>query len=655
MRHSQAESNLNNFVSSLENANIHLTEKGKSDTKDQAKSFKDKKIDIVFSSNLTRSIETSDIIISEIGGNIEHYKDGRLNDISFGVFEGKQISEYRAFFNGDELSKFDKSPEGGETLNDVRKRVGDFIYEIDKKYQNKNILIVSHGDALWMLESAVYGFNLDKTKEHWHDNYMKNTEIRELDFVPLPHNNNYELDFHRPYIDEIILLDDEGVEYKRIPEVIDCWFESGSMPFAQDHYPFESLNWKKENFPSGFVAEYIAQTRTWFYYTHVISSILFNHAPFENVVTTGTILAEDGSKMSKSKNNFPDPWLIFDKYGVDALRFYLMSSSLMKGEDVNFSEKSVQEISSKIIGRLSNVVAFYELYRESSLENTNSKPVNKNVLDVWILARFDDLIKEVTINMDTYDMALAARPFDLFIDDLSTWYLRRSRDRLKEGDKDAKATLYFVIKNLAKLMAPFAPFASEDIWQTLKTDKDEESVHLSTWPEISKNILANIFGNKNKKVLNEMEEVRSIVNQALKERQKAGVAVRQPLGELKVKGQNLKPEYIEILKDELNIKNVTFVNEGEEKVSIDFTITPELKKEGQYREVVRAVQDMRKKMGLVPEDVISLTISENAKDIISNFTDEMKKTTGAQNLEFKNNDGENLDLGELQIQIKISK
>ena len=182
------------------------------------------------------------------------------------------------------------------------------------------------------------------------------------------------------------LVDEKGEEYNRIPEVVDCWFESGAMPFAQDHFPFENPNWQKENFPSGFVAEYIAQTRTWFYYTHTISTILFNHAPFENVVTTGTVLAEDGTKMAKSKNNYPDPWFLFNKYGVDALRFYLVSSTLMKGEDVNFSEKLVQETANKIINRFDNVVAFYELYK-GDFNPEIGRDASKNILDKWIIAR----------------------------------------------------------------------------------------------------------------------------------------------------------------------------------------------------------------------------------------------------------------------------
>ena len=364
-------------------------------------------------------------------------------------FEGKDKTLFNKYYDKDYLDNPREVLPNSENFPQVVKRIGQFIYELETKYSNKNILIFGHGGATNALSFVTKGMLLDTLSSKNNPLHeLKNAEIKEFNFVPLSHNENYELDLHRPYIDAITLVDENGEEYKRIPEVIDCWFESGSMPFAQDHYPFENLDWKKKNFPSGFVAEYIAQTRTWFYYTHVISSILFNKAPFKNVVTTGTILAEDGEKMSKSKNNFPDPWILFDKYGVDALRFYLMSCPVMKGEDINFSEKSVQDISNKIINRLNNVLSFYELYRDKELEihlsptplliKERGEGVRSNILDNWILSRLNELISETTDGMEKYDMALATQSFELFIEDLSTWYLRRSRDRIKDGDKDAK-------------------------------------------------------------------------------------------------------------------------------------------------------------------------------------------------------------------------
>lgn len=670
-RHGEGTHNVDGITSSKKEDPVHITEKGKLDAENIGKLMKDNDISVIYASPFVRTRETVAIVSKVLGFPVDSIVyDDRLGDIDAGDFEGKAFN-WMGYFSG--MKSFDEKITGGESPLDVKKRLAEFLYEIDAKHKNEKILIISHGIFFEVIDSICNGYNKEKSLEillHV-TSTIKPGDSRAFDFTPLPHNADYELDLHRPYIDDIVLVDDENVEYKRIPEVIDCWFESGSMPFAQDHYPFnfvqgkpfERKDWKENNFPAGFVAEYIAQTRTWFYYTHIIASTLFGHAPFKNVVTTGTILAEDGQKMSKSKNNFPDPWILFDKHGVDALRFYLMSSTVMKGEDVNFSEKAVQEVASKIVGRLDNVFAFYELYRDKTLEN-NSNPESKNLLDQWILARLDETIQEVTENMQKYEMTLATKPFELFIEDFSTWYLRRSRDRLKEGDSGAKMTLYFVIKNTVKLLAPFTPFIAEDIWQKIKTNKDEESVHLAEWPKSVESIkhkvakeIQKIFGSKENKVLEEMEEVRNIVNQALKERQKKGIAVRQPLNELKVKSVRLKDEYIEILKDELNIKNVVFVEreEGGEKVILDFTITPELKKEGEYREILRAVQDMRKKEGLVPSDMVDIVLSISTKELVEKFMDEFIKTVGAKNVIFKDNEGEEIKIGDLIVKIKLVK
>ena len=671
MRHGEAENNVLKVCSSALDNIHHLTEKGKKQVAEAVKSLVDKNINMIFASSFLRTEETTNIIKEVINFPSQNIKiDLRLVELNDGIFADGPIQKVHDFFKNNNLSKYDGAPEGGESLVDVKKRVGEFIYEIDRKYQNKNILIITHEDTVWALFSAINGLNKEETMDDIKNNFLlKNAEIKEFNFIPLPHNDNYELDLHRPYIDNIVLVDEKREEYKRIPEVIDCWFESGSMPFAQDHYPFENLDWKKKNFPAGFVAEYIAQTRTWFYYTHVISSILFRKAPFENVVTTGTILAEDGEKMSKSKNNFPDPWILFNKYGVDALRFYLMSCPVMKGEDINFSEKSVQDISNKIISRLNNVLAFYELYRDPQLKILEHKK-SENILDQWILTRLDELICGMTNGMEKYDISLATRPVESFIEDLSTWYLRRSRDRIKDGDKDAKRTLYYVLKTLAKIMAPFAPFTAEDIWLKLKNENDKESVHLENWPKAWKR--SDLFGflrsdlREAKKILTNMEIVRKIVTLGLEARQKAGIKVRQPLAKLEIKNYKLSNEYKVLIENELNVKEIIFEKRSELKSSersdlgevlLDTKITPELKLEGNYRELVRAIQDMRKKMSLTPSDVISLFIetSDKGKKLIQKFEVELLKIVLASKIEFKENSGESIKIDELVFKIQIEK
>lgn len=664
MRHGGTEGNAKDVVSFSKQIDDHLTEKGKQQVRSEIGHYKGK-IDMVFCSPFTRTKETAEIVCDELKIPKENLIiDDRLHEINPGIFDGKNWNEYHDHvynFDGDWFSQ--KIPQG-ESLGDVGKRVGEALYEIEEKYKDKNILFITHGGPAWLFY-VLSGEYLPHKKEYQKANThafvkefrrFQNGEIRELDFAPLPHNQNFELDLHRPYIDEITLVDENGLEYKRIPEVLDCWFESGSMPFAQDHYPFENADWQKNNFPAGFVAEYIAQTRTWFYYTHAISSMLFGSAPFANVVTTGTLRAEDGHKMSKSKKNYPDPWILIDKYGVDALRIYLMASPLMKGEDANFSEKHVQEIASKVIGRLGNVFSFYELYRDHELEKENyEKDPSPNALDQWIVAKLNQTINEATIGMNAYDMAEAIRPMDQFVDDLSVWYLRRSREKIKDGALITKLTLYYVLKNFVKILAPFAPFISEDIWQKLKGEGDEESVHLTSWPTFGKrsDLKDAPRSDLEENVLVDMKTVREIVSTGLQLRQKAGIPVRQPLSSLQILKNELGGEYLEIIKDELNVKEIKIGSE----IVLDTNITLELKEEGNYRELVRAVQDMRKKMELVPSDVVEISIETNdeGQNTLNKFIQDFKKTAGISEIKFVGNDGSGIKVGDLDFKIKIEK
>jgi isoleucyl-tRNA synthetase len=615
MRHGEAIDNAKHINDPKGDPNNHLTPTGEKEVCETSKYLKKQNIDFIIHSPFIRTRETAEILGRELGISKEQIiSDNRLHE-----------------YNETDMSF-------------VVLRMGEFIYDIEKKYKNKNIVIVSHGSPIWILQNLADGI---PDKDFTEREMLHTAQALEFSFSPLPHNKNYELDLHRPYIDDVSLVCKCGSDLVRVTEVLDCWFESGSMPFAQDHYPFENKNWKKNNFPAGFIAEYIAQTRTWFYYTHAVSSMLFGHYAFKNVVTTGTLRAEDGEKMSKSKSNYPDPWIFIDKYGVDALRIYLMSSTLMKGEDANFAEKMVADIASKIVGRFYNVLAFYELYRDKNLEG-DSRPDSKNILDVWILNRFDQVLGEMTDGMEKYDMALATRPIDLFVDDLSTWYLRRSRDRIKDGDVEAKKTLYFVLKNMAKLFAPFAPFTAEDVWQKLKIEGEVESVHLTEWPKNQKSIFA-LFKNKNS-VVKEMANVRNIVSTLLKERQQNNIPVRQPL--FSASGPMVDNIYLEIIKDELNIKDYKVGD-----LSLDKNITAELKQEGDYRELARALQDLRKKMGLTPSDVvyISFNADENGRKLVEKFEADIKKTVLVSKIDFGGNDGEEVKIGDFVFKVKIAK
>ena len=616
----------------------------------------DKKIDMIFVSPFLRTKETADAVAEIISFPKENIKtDTRLMELSDGVFIGKSITEMHKFFEENNLSKYDGKAEGGESLIDVKKRTGEFIYNLETEYQNKNILIITHEDTAWALFSTVKGLNKERTMAETdvhNDFLLLNGEIRELDFTPIAHNENYELDLHRPYIDTVKLECDCGGALVRTPEVMDVWFDSGAMPYAQDHYPFENKDWVDgAGYPADFISEAIDQTRGWFYTLHAVGVLMGRGKAYKNVICLGHLLDANGKKMSKSLGNVVDPWMMMDKYGVDTLRLWMYSVN-QPGESKNFDEKTVALLYSQVFGLLYNVLAFYELYRDKNLED-NEKPNSQNILDVWILSKFDELVYDTTGHMDNYKLLEPVRAIRGFVGDLSTWYLRRSRERIKEGDTDAKKTLYYVLKNLIKVMAPFAPFASEDMWGILRSDNDVESVHLTEWPK---------GDTVDAKMLEEMDFVRTLCTEGNAERQKLKIPVRQPLNSLTIRAHPLTPEYEDILKDELNVKNIlhknVFISSLEHKtIEFDSEITPELKEEGNYRELVRALQDMRKKIGLTPSEAIAITFetSTEGQNLIKKFEEDMKKTVLVSKIEFTENGGEEIKVDSLVFKVKIDK
>jgi isoleucyl-tRNA synthetase len=471
--------------------------------------------------------------------------------------------------------------------------------------------------------------------------FVHNGEIMEMPFAPIPHNRKYELDLHRPFIDEVELNCACGGKMKRIPEVFDCWFESGSMPYGQKHYPFENLeNFNPEKgigFPADFIAEGVDQTRGWFYSMLVISTALFGKSSYKNVVVNGIVLAEDGQKMAKRLKNYPDPMDLAAQYGADAMRYYLLSSPVMKAEDLAFSAKGVDEVVKKIIMRLQNVYTFYEMYGSGSNRNSIFNIQNStHILDKWVLARLKDIATSVTKDTDKYELDRATRPLSDFVDELSTWYIRRSRDRYKSDDKadrdSAIQTTRTVLLAFSKLLAPSMPFLAEDLY--LKLGGEKESVHLDSWPE-------EFVGELNKEeveVIELMAEVRKVVTLGLEARAKAGIKVRQPLSKLKVKSVRLKgkEEYAELIKDEVNVKGIIFDESSSTDVELDTEMTPELKEEGQIRDLIRSIQEMRKDNKLNPEDlvVLSITSDEKGLSLVKKFEKEVKKTAGLKDIDY---------------------
>lgn len=648
MRHGEAENNVLGIHSSNPNIN-HLTELGKKEVATTAKHLKTKKITKIFSSPYLRTKETAELVAELLGYPKENIiYDDRIRELEFGDFSDRPMAEYWDYTSKQKWL-FDTKNPGGESYQEAKNRMGNFLYEINQQNKNENILIVSHGLATEMIPGIIEGADQNRSLEIFVDQVNTQTASlhREHEFIPLPHNENYELDLHRPYIDEVSLVCECGGEMIRTKEVMDVWLDSGAMPFAQDHYPFENKKWVEgPGFPADYISEAIDQTRGWFYTLHAVGVLMGRGRAFKNVICLGHLLDAKGKKMSKSVGNIVDPWAMMDKYGVDALRLWMYSVN-QPGESKNFDEKTVQLLSQQVFGLLYNVLAFYELYRDKDLEKS-ARPKSKDILDQWILAKLDELINLSTENLDNYKLLEPTRAVRDFIGGLSTWYLRRSRERIKDGDKDAKTTLYFVLKNLVKLMAPFAPFAADDIWFTLRTESDEESVHLTEWPKAEK---------VNKKVLEQMEVVRNVVTLGLEARQKAGIKVRQPLTKLEIKNYELGEGYAELVKEEVNVKEIKANKNLENEVLLDVNVTEELKEEGTFRELMRGLQDLRKKMGLTPSEVIKLSVEtdEKGKNLITKFEKELKKTVLVSAVMFENKGGEEIKVDELLFKVIIEK
>ncbi|MEI6835584.1 MAG: isoleucine--tRNA ligase [Candidatus Falkowbacteria bacterium] len=441
-------------------------------------------------------------------------------------------------------------------------------------------------------------------------------------------------DIHKDKVDPITFPCSKcGGQMKRISDVLDCWFESGSMPYAQLHYPFENKDKLESEFPAQFIAEGVDQTRTWFYYTHVVAGALKNSRGFDNVIANGIVLAEDGKKMSKKLKNYPDPLVVMEKYGSDALRAYLLSSPVMLAENLNFSEKGVEESLRKNIMILWNVYKFYEMYA-IKVPGEIVLPSSKNVIDQWILAKLKLLNKEVIEAMEAYNLPKATRPITDFIDELSTWYLRRSRDRFKEEGADKTevlTTLRYVLSELAKIMAPAMPFMAENLWQKVtgyNFADTGKSVHLEAWSASSD------LSEAESEVIIKMELVRKIVELGLARRDEAGVKIRQMLSSVTVKSQEiiLALEYLDLIKDELNIQKVIW-DLGDldyPELILDAEITPELKKEGVKRELIRFINNLRKDEGLTLSDVAIVSVigaSADINQVISDREAEIMKDT----------------------------
>ena len=516
-------------------------------------------------------------------------------------------------------------------------------------------------------------------------------ELKELSGVELD-------DYHRPWVDDIT-FEIDGETFTRIDKVLDCWFESGSMPFAQLHYPFENQVKFEQNYPADFIVEYIGQVRAWFYYVHAVNTALaeigaFGEAgaqhknAYSNVITTGVVAGNDGRKMSKSLGNFTNPNELMDKFSADSLRFLLLSSPLLNGEDFALHDKDVGDVARKL-SMIWNMYDFFTMYAEvdeftfpydtassdaflvhritntahsdtpESLSRTGTEnsfqisvDIDKlsNPLDIWIISRLHELVAEVEKQMDAYNIPDALSPILPFLDDASNWYVRRSRRRFwkseDDGDKnDAYRTLHYVLVRLSYILAPFTPFLAEELYHNLTGD--DESIHLKDWLPA---------GAVNEQVLADMARTRELINNGLSLRMKqdehqTSIKVRQPLQYAAYAGAKLAEYYEQIMAEELNVKEIRWienldehladydVTEGvikpENWIEISKQLTPELKREGLMREIIRHVQSARKKAGLQVDDRIELGITSSDSEITQSvdiFADTIKAETLAVKL-----------------------
>jgi isoleucyl-tRNA synthetase len=610
VRHGESESNIRRTIDSKGDPRNHLTERGKEQAHHAEHFTRELDIDLIIHSPLVRTEETAQIIRG--GTKAEIRADERLRELNVGTFDGRSVDEFHVYQHESLKTMDDKALEG-ESHHEVMERLMSLLFECEEKYQGKKILFVTHGTLVWMLEAIA----TLRTDEELISDMMKHEDVstanaRVIPITPMlvPRDEQGHINLHRPYIDKVE-LSLGGKVYRRIPDVFDCWFESGSMPFASLHYPFENKDIFEKNYPADFIAEGVDQTRGWFYSLINLGVGLFGKAPYKHVIVNGLILAESGAKLSKSEKNYTDPMVLVEKYGADAMRYALLSSPVVKGENLLFGDDSVSDVYKKLISRLDNVIHLYEMNKK---ENIVASAASKDVLDRWMISRIHELVRDATVGYETYKLDEATRGIGDIIDDLSVWYTRRSRDRLKgDAGEDNKImayhTLTYTLQTLAKVLAPVMPFLAERVYKAAGGTK--QSVHLESWP---------IAGHVDEEILRDMKDVREAVSLGLMKRTEHKINVKQPLASVTLK-KPVKEIYVDLIKDELNLKEVIINASQADDVSLDITMTDELIHEGDIRKLMRAIQDMRKEKNLTPQDsIVLVTKYEIAEEFLATLT-----------------------------------
>ncbi len=660
LRHGEATHNIKSLIAAgmeKDGRRSSLTKNGKDAITAVAQKLKKERIDIIVASPYFRTQETAKIV-AKIAGIKEVVTDKRFEEFDCGVYNWRSVAEHKALFQGNPILELTYKAEGGESLMDVRARMMTALMDLNKQYAGKNILIISHGDPLWMLEGAVAGiFGEDLLRM----DYMQPAEYHKLPLHNWPYNNKGELDMHRPYVDAVYLRCSKcRSRMARVKEVADVWFDSGAMPFAEWHYPFENkkLIDSGEHYPADYISEGMDQTRGWFYTLLAVATALGKEAPFKNVVSFGLVLDKNGQKMSKSKGNAIDPWAMFQKYGADAVRWHFYTIN-PPGEAKRFDENDLLKVSRRLFATVYNSFVFLETYGDvggSKLDvrdelTPNIEHRTPHVLDRWINARLNQLIEAVTGKFEQFEFGEGGRLIEEFVDDLSRWYIRRSRRRFQRPESaedlaQASMTLRVVLLELAKLMAPFTPFFSEALHLATSDKRQATSVHLTDWSVVDNVAIDN-------ELLVGMEDVRRLATLGLAERAKAGIKVRQPLSRLKVKGERFKEgqrqatsdkrqagmqsELMAILRDEVNVKGVVYDEKIVNEVELDTNITAELREEGLVREFTRMVQDLRQEANYKPGEAAMLAaeLPDSTRAVVEKNLALIKKEASLTVVEFK--------------------
>lgn len=465
-------------------------------------------------------------------------------------------------------------------------------------------------------------------------------------------------DLHRPKIDEVVITTPSGKKAYRVKDVLDCWFESGMMPYAQYHYPFENQEEFEKSFPTDFIIEYTGQLRGWFYYLHVLGLTLKNSHAFNGVAVTGVLMGNDGRKMSKSFGNYPDPRITLEKYGAESLRLFFMNSKIMSGEDASVSEPEIREFS-RLLSILHNSFSYFVTYANlHNFDLASAEEAKPELLDRWISVRLEELKYEVSVGLDNLNFNQAAKAIRPFIEDLSTWYIRRNRNRFVSGDQTALKTLHRTLKEFALTVAPIIPFSSELIYRTLT---NEESVHLLSYPEVDTELA---FNNE---IIEKMAKIRHIVSTIHRVRAENNLSLRQPLARLTL-DEKMKSifdqEYLAILIDEINVKEIVFAEPEDTwlksfdcSIYLETRLTDELIAEGRFRELVRKIQEARKTLGLKVGQKVTCYFQTDDKEllnVIDTFSNEITAQAFLDEL-ISSDEGDFVTIADENIKIRFSE